>query len=89
MLRLQPLLQELVKEKNTKQVSVIYALQAFCHDNGHPKGLMLRFSKYCYDFDIVEEDAFTDWQDEIRDDVPGKGDVSIPPACVSATFGLV
>lgn len=40
-------------------------------------GLMLRFSKYFYDYDVVEEEAFTQWREEINDDVPGKGDALV------------
>lgn len=27
----------------------------------------------CYELDLIEEDAFLKWKEDIRDDYPGKG----------------
>jgi len=72
-----PVLEAMVRDSDKKQVEVVYALQWFCHQKKHPKGVMLRFSKYFYDFDVVEEEAFTVWREEVKDDVPGKGDALV------------
>lgn len=69
-----PVFKYLVLEDRKLQIEVIYAVQMFCHENKVSKGSpMLRFSKYLYDIDIIYEDAFMAWREEINHDIPGKG----------------
>lgn len=55
----------------------MYALQSVCDMLQFPKGLMLRMTKNLYDCDIVEEEAFMAWREEINDEHPGKGNALI------------
>lgn len=72
-----PLLRALAQENTRKQMWVVYALQQFCHMAKFPKGLMLRASGHLYDNDVVEEEAFSTWREEINDEIPGKGEALI------------
>lgn len=38
-----------------------------------PSGLMLRVFSYLYDMDVVEEEAFMKWREDISQQFPGKG----------------
>lgn len=64
-------------EKTRLQIEIIYALQIFCYDQNYPKGMMLRMSGHLYDLDIVEEEAWSTWREEVNLDIPGKGDALI------------
>lgn len=35
-------------------------------------GLMHRWFKYLYDYEVVDEDVFITWKDQISDKYPGK-----------------
>lgn len=35
--------------------------------------MLLRFFVYFYDLEIVEEEAFIRWKEEVNDEYPGKG----------------
>lgn len=72
-----PLIERLADEDNALQIQMVYSLQVFSHQNGSPKGFMLRMAAYLYDLDIVEEEAFSGWREEICDDFPGKGDALV------------
>ena len=56
-----------------QQVSALYALQLIAYKNNFPKELLLRLFVYSYDLDIIEEDAYFKWKEDINDDIPGKG----------------
>lgn len=66
------LLRGLAMEDTEKQKLIVYGAQAWCHDHGNPKGLMLRVSGHLYDMDVVEEPAFRAWREEVTDEFPGK-----------------
>jgi translation initiation factor 4G len=34
-------------------------------------------NRYVYDNDLVEEEAFSTWREEVRDEIPGKGDALV------------
>ena len=38
-----------------------------------PSGLMLRMFSYLYDMDVVEEEAFMKWKEDVSQQFPGKG----------------
>ena len=38
-----------------------------------PSGLMLRMFSYLYEMDVVEEEAFMKWKEDISQQYPGKG----------------
>ena len=56
-----------------QQVWALYALQTIAYKNNFPKELLLRLFVYSYDLDIIEEDAYFKWKEDINDDIPGKG----------------
>lgn len=56
-----------------QQVWALYALQLIAYKNNFPKELLLRLFVYSYDLDIIEEDAYYKWKEDINDDIPGKG----------------
>ncbi|XP_017959464.1 eukaryotic translation initiation factor 4 gamma 2 [Drosophila navojoa] len=59
--------------QNELQLMALYALQTFCYNENFPKGMLCRWFKYLYDFEIIEEEAFVTWKEEISDKYPGKG----------------
>ena len=56
-----------------QQIWALYALQLIAYKNNFPKELLLRLFVYSYDLDIIEEDAFFKWKEDLSDDIPGKG----------------
>jgi translation initiation factor 4G len=68
-----PVLKTFLKGSIVLQLSCIYALQVFCHEQGFPKGLMLRWFMALYENDVIEEQAFLKWKEDVNDTYPGKG----------------
>ena len=56
-----------------QQVWALYALQFIAYQKNFPKELLLRLFVYSYDLDIIEEDAYFKWKEDLNDDIPGKG----------------
>lgn len=71
--KLLPLVEKFVHEKVALQVSVLYALQVFCHSHNFPKGMLLRMFVLLYDTEVVEEEAFLRWKEDVSEKHPGKG----------------
>lgn len=71
--KLLPLVEKFVHEKVDLQVSVLYALQVFCHSHNFPKGMLLRMFVLLYDTEVVEEEAFLRWKEDVSEKHPGKG----------------
>lgn len=71
--KLKGVLQKFLIEHTDLQVAALYAVQVFCSKNQFPKGMLLRFFVYFYDLEIVEEEAFLHWKEEVNDQYPGKG----------------
>lgn len=71
--RFKQVLQAFLHAHNNLQIIAIYALQVFNYTNNFPKGMLLRWFMYLYDLEIVEEEAFIAWQEDINHDYPGKG----------------
>jgi len=38
-----------------------------------PKGMLLRWFMMLYDLELIEEDAFLKWKEDINEEYPGKG----------------
>lgn len=66
-------LQHFLHERVDLQVTAVYSLQAHCHVLGFPKGLLLRWFMALYDLEVVEEEAFLQWKEDLTDAYPGKG----------------
>ncbi|KAJ7370971.1 Eukaryotic translation initiation factor 4 gamma 2 [Desmophyllum pertusum] len=71
--KLLPLVEKFVHEKSGLQVSVLYALQVFSHSQNFPKGMLLRMFVLLYDTEVVEEEAFLRWKEDVSEKHPGKG----------------
>lgn len=39
----------------------------------YSSGMLLRFFMNLYDMEVVEEEAFLKWKEEVNDQYPGKG----------------
>lgn len=66
-------LQAFLHEQTDLQVMAVYSLQVYCYSLHFPKGMLLRWFVNLYDLEIVEEDAFLKWKEDITDAYPGKG----------------
>lgn len=71
--KFKPVLQAFLHAHNNLQIIAIYALQVFTYTNKFPKGMLLRWFICLYDLEIVEEEAFLAWKEDVNDDYPGKG----------------
>ncbi|XP_005989758.1 eukaryotic translation initiation factor 4 gamma 2 isoform X1 [Latimeria chalumnae] len=73
LLSFKPVMQKFLHDHVDLQVSALYALQVHCHNNNFPKGMLLRFFVNFYDMEIIEEEAFLAWKEDITQEFPGKG----------------
>lgn len=69
-----PVLVGFLAENVDLQVTCVYAVQVFCHSLQFPKGMLLRWFNNLYNLEIIEEEAFSKWRENISDAYPGKGD---------------
>lgn len=67
------LLHEYLGSNQRKQVEAIYALQIYAESKGFPKHLLPHLFNQMYDLELVEEEAFYIWKDEINENYPNKG----------------
>ncbi|XP_062860253.1 eukaryotic translation initiation factor 4 gamma 2b [Trichomycterus rosablanca] len=73
LLSFKPVMQKFLHDHADLQVSALYALQVHCNTYAFPKGMLLRYFVNFYDMEIVEEDAFLAWKEDITQEFPGKG----------------
>ncbi|KAJ8252323.1 hypothetical protein COCON_G00216350 [Conger conger] len=73
LLSFKPVMQKFLHEHVELQVGALYALQVHCNTNGFPKGMLLRYFVSFYDMEIIEEEAFLAWKEDITQEFPGKG----------------
>lgn len=71
--KFKPVFQAFLNEHPDLQLVALYALQVHCHNFGFPKGMLLRWFMMFYDQEIIEEEAFLKWKEDVNDDYPGKG----------------
>ena len=57
----------------SKQVEAIYAMQVYASSKGFPKYFLAHLFNQMYDLEIIEEEAFLHWKDEINENYPNKG----------------
>jgi len=55
------------------QLTAVYSLQVFGFSRGFPKGLLLLWFVSLYEADIVDEQVFLKWKEDVNDTYPGKG----------------
>lgn len=68
-----PILQAIVHDSTELQLVLVYTFQEHVHHIGFPKGLMLKYFNWLYDSEIVDDDTFLKWKEDINDSYPGKG----------------
>ncbi|NP_001089019.1 eIF4G-related protein NAT1 [Xenopus laevis] len=73
LLAFKPVMQKFLHDHVDLQVSALYALQVHCCSKNYPKGMLLRFFVHFYDMEIIEEEAFLAWKEDITQEFPGKG----------------
>lgn len=69
----QHILQAFLREKLSLQLAALYSLQAHFCQLGFPKGHLLRWFVAFYDLEIVDEEAYLNWREDVTDAYPGKG----------------
>lgn len=67
------LLKAFVFDKPSLQLTALYALQTLCHQLKFPKGMLLRWFNCLYDLEVIDDEVFLTWKEDINDDFPGKG----------------
>ncbi|KAJ8393135.1 hypothetical protein AAFF_G00068180 [Aldrovandia affinis] len=73
LLAFKPVMQKFLHDHVDLQVSALYALQVHCKTSDFPKGMLLRYFVNFYDMEIIEEEAFLAWKEDITQEFPGKG----------------
>uniref|UniRef100_A0A673JJE6 Eukaryotic translation initiation factor 4 gamma 2 n=1 Tax=Sinocyclocheilus rhinocerous TaxID=307959 RepID=A0A673JJE6_9TELE len=68
-----PVMQKFLHDHVDLQVGALYALQVHCNAHAFPKGMLLRYFVNFYDMEIIEEEAFLAWKEDITQEFPGKG----------------
>jgi len=71
--KLKGVLQMFLHDYSKLQMAALYAVQVFCYTNQFPKGMFLRFFVNLYDMEVIEEDVYLRWKEEVNDQYPGKG----------------
>lgn len=73
LLSFKPVMQKFLHDRVDLQVSAMYALQVHCNAKGFPKGMLLRYFVNFYDMEIIEEEGFLSWKEDVTQEYPGKG----------------
>ncbi|XP_062278880.1 eukaryotic translation initiation factor 4 gamma 2a [Scomber scombrus] len=73
LLSFKPVMQKFLHDHIDLQVSALYALQVHCDSEQFPKGMLLRYFVHFYDMEIIEEEAFLSWKEDVNQEYPGKG----------------
>ncbi|KAK9875785.1 hypothetical protein WA026_009576 [Henosepilachna vigintioctopunctata] len=68
-----PVLQAFLREKLSLQLAALYSLQTHFHSLSFPRGQLLRWFMAMYDLEIVDEEAYFNWKEDVSDAYPGKG----------------
>jgi len=66
-------LKEFIGSDVISQLEAIYVLQIYCHENQFPKEMLLRLFIIFYNMELVDEDVFLQWKEDINETYPGKG----------------
>eukprot|EP01137_Pigoraptor_chileana_P026610 Opistho-2@8165 len=67
-----PVAKAFVAGRHVLQVAVLYAAQVSAHRKGFPTGLLERHFDALYNLDIVDEEAYNIWKEDVNDSLPGK-----------------
>lgn len=71
--KFKPIMRTFFDDRIDLQMNSIYALQTYFFSLDFPKGLLLRWFNLMYELEIVEEEAFLKWREDVTDAYPGKG----------------
>jgi translation initiation factor 4G len=66
-------IQKFLLDKIDLHVTALYAIQVYAYNNNSPKGLILRLFSNLYDMDVIDEEAYIHWKEEVNELHPGKG----------------
>ncbi|XP_019881095.1 eukaryotic translation initiation factor 4 gamma 2 [Aethina tumida] len=73
LVRYQPILHAFLRDRPSLQLVAVYSLQVHFYALGFPRGQLLRWFMALYDLEIVDEEAFLNWKEDVTDAYPGKG----------------
>lgn len=68
-----PVLNAFLHGNNDLQLVAIFAMQVFCFSYNFPKGMLLRWFNVFYDSNVIEEESYFRWKEDLSDIYPGKG----------------
>lgn len=68
-----PTLGNCIKNKPSLQLAALYGLQTTCYEMKFPRGMLLRWFNNLYELEIIDEEVFLKWKEDINDEFPGKG----------------
>jgi translation initiation factor 4G len=68
-----PVLTAFIYTNSDLQLVALYALQVYCYSVNFPKGMLLRWFTALYELNVIEEESFLRWKEDISDVYPGKG----------------
>lgn len=67
------ILHAFLRDKSSLQLVAVYSLQMHFYAQGFPRGQLLRWFMSMYELEIVDEEAFLNWKEDVTDAYPGKG----------------
>lgn len=70
--QLKPLMQKFLHDDSSLQMTALYTVQNFCHEQKFPKGLIWRLFNYFYHEDVIDEEIFLKWKEDVNDEYSGK-----------------
>lgn len=68
-----PVLNAFLNGNGDLQLVAIFAMQVFCYSYNFPKGMLLRWFSEFYDNNVIEEESYMRWKEDLSDVYPGKG----------------
>ncbi|ENN78791.1 hypothetical protein YQE_04747, partial [Dendroctonus ponderosae] len=71
--RYEVILHAFLRDKSSLQLVAVYSLQMHFYAQGFPRGQLLRWFMSMYELEIVDEEAFLNWKEDVTDAYPGKG----------------
>lgn len=71
--KFKPIMRTFFDDRIDLQMNSIYALQTYFFSLDFPKGLLLRWFNLMYELEILEDEAFFKWREDVTDEYPGKG----------------
>lgn len=68
-----PILTAFLKDNCDLQLVAIFAMQVFCYSSNFPKNMLLRWFQEFYLNNVIEEESYFRWKEDLSDVYPGKG----------------